>query len=197
MRKAPPDAVIVATGAVPANLPVRGTDNKNVVQANDVIRGIVPVGHRVVVIGGRHVGMEVAIDLAGQGKNVSLVTRRKVGRDVRKATRLALINMLMELDVRLYPYFDVVEIRDNGVMAVNEGSLFFFKADTVILAVGVLRKMGLWIASAQQSPRCTPSETAWNRGTPWPRSARAPRSAASSEPFSYNRNQEVRQDQPS
>ncbi|MBA4422000.1 MAG: hypothetical protein C0390_02720 [Syntrophus sp. (in: bacteria)] len=143
VERRPPDAVIIATGAMPANLSVRGTDHKNVVQANDVICGTAPVGHRVVVIGGRHVGMEVAIALARKGKNVSLITRRKMGRDVRKAIRLALMSMLMELEVRLFPYFEVVEIRDNGVMAINEGSLFVFKADTVILAVGALPENGL------------------------------------------------------
>jgi len=80
--------------------------------------------------------MEVAIAAARQGKHVSLISRRKIGRDVRKALRLALLAELMELDVRLYPYFDVVGIRDAGVMAVNEGTFFFLKADTVILAVG-------------------------------------------------------------
>ncbi|PIV06970.1 MAG: hypothetical protein CO013_09315 [Syntrophobacterales bacterium CG_4_8_14_3_um_filter_58_8] len=136
VEKHHPDTVIIATGATPANLPVRGANRKNVVQANDVIRGAAPAGDRVVVIGGRHVGMEVAIALARQGKDVSLITRRKVGRDVRKATRLALLDMLMEQKVRLYPYFEVVEIRDGGVMAVNEGTLFFLKADTVVLGVG-------------------------------------------------------------
>ena len=131
-----PDVVIVATGAIPATLPVRGADKQNVVQANDVIRGAVPVGDRVVVIGGRHVGMEVAVALARRGKDLSLVTRRKVGRDVRKATRLALLELLLEQKVRLYPYFEVVEIRDGGVMAVNEGTLLFFPADTVVLGVG-------------------------------------------------------------
>ncbi len=143
VEKRRPDAVIIATGATPASLPVRGANRKNVVQANDVIRGAAPVGDQVVVIGGRHVGMEVAIALARQGKDVSLVTRRKVGRDVRKATRLALMDMLMEQRVRLYPYFEVVEIRDRGVMAVNEGTLFVLKADTVVLAVGATPAKGL------------------------------------------------------
>ena len=40
-------------------------------------------------------------------------------------------------------YFEVVEIRDDGVMAVNEGSLFFFKADTVVLGVGATPEKGL------------------------------------------------------
>lgn len=131
-----PDAVIVATGATPAALPVQGADGAHVVQAVDVICKRARLGERVCVIGGRQLGMEVAIAAAQQGKDVSLISRRKIGRDVRKALRLALLAELMEMDVRLYPYFEVVGIRDAGVMAVNEGSFFFLKADTVILAVG-------------------------------------------------------------
>ncbi len=138
-----PDAVIVATGATPATLPVRGADRNNVVQANDVIRGLATTGERVVVIGGRHVGMEVALALSRQGKEVALVTRRRVGRDVRKATRLALLELLMERKVPLHPYFEVVEIQDSGVMAVNEGTLFFLPADTVVLGVGAVSEKGL------------------------------------------------------
>ena len=51
VEKRHPDAVIIATGATPASLPVRGANRKNVVQANDVARGNVPAGNRVVVIG--------------------------------------------------------------------------------------------------------------------------------------------------
>ncbi len=137
VRQKRPDAIIVATGANPANLRVRGAEGKNVVQASDVIRGKAKVGDRVVVVGGRYVGMEVAISLARRGKSVSLVTRRRLGRDVAKGTIGMLRNMLIEYGVHVYPDSEVVEIRDNGVMAVNIGSLFFLKADTVVLAVGV------------------------------------------------------------
>jgi 2,4-dienoyl-CoA reductase (NADPH2) len=36
-----------------------------------------------------------------------------------------------------------VEIRESGVMAVNEGTLFFLKADTVVLAVGATPGKGM------------------------------------------------------
>ena len=136
VRKQNPDTLIIATGATPMGLPVRGAEGRNVVQANDVICGTVTAGERVVVIGGRETGMEMAITLARKGKNVSLVTRRKVGRNVRKETRLLLLSKLVEHEVRLYPDSEVVEITENGVLAVSEGSLLFLKADTVILAVG-------------------------------------------------------------
>lgn len=142
-RKEKPDALIIATGASPATLPVRGADGKNVVQANDVICGTATVGNRVVIIGGRNVGMELAVTLARQGKDVSLVTRRKPGRDLRKETRLLLMTKLIEHGVRLHPDSEVVEIRENGVTTVSEGDLYFLKADTVILAVGAIPDKGL------------------------------------------------------
>jgi 2,4-dienoyl-CoA reductase (NADPH2) len=51
--KMKPDAVVVATGAVPVGLDVPGIDRKNVVQSNDVLTGKVKVKGRAVVIGGR------------------------------------------------------------------------------------------------------------------------------------------------
>jgi 2,4-dienoyl-CoA reductase-like NADH-dependent reductase (Old Yellow Enzyme family)/thioredoxin reductase len=136
VEKQNPDAVIVATGAAPASLHARGAEGGNVVQANDVICGTANVGDKVVIIGGRYVGMEVAITLAQKGKNVSLLTRRKVGRNVRKNIRLLLMDRLIENGVKLYADSEAVDIRPDGVAAVCEGNLFFLKADTVILAVG-------------------------------------------------------------
>jgi len=143
VRKQNPDTVIIATGAAPASLKVRGIAGKNVVQANDVICGKANVGDKAVVIGGRYVGMELAVALAEKGKDVSLVTRRKVGRNVRKNIRLFLMERLIETGVKLYPDSEALEIRPNGVVAVNEGNLFFLKGATVILAVGAIPENGL------------------------------------------------------
>jgi NADPH-dependent 2,4-dienoyl-CoA reductase/sulfur reductase-like enzyme len=136
VRQKSPDAVILATGATPAKLNVRGVEGKNVVQATDVICGKVNVGDRVVVVGGRYVGIEIAISLAQQNKKVSLVTRRRLGRDIGRANMAALRDLLIEHGVHVYPDSEVVEISGNGVLSVNFGSLFFLKADTVVLAVG-------------------------------------------------------------
>jgi 2,4-dienoyl-CoA reductase-like NADH-dependent reductase (Old Yellow Enzyme family)/thioredoxin reductase len=132
-----PDVVILATGAKPAKLNVCGEEGKNVVQATDVIRGKADVGDRVVVVGGRYVGIEIAVSLAQQGKKVSLVTRRRLGRDIGNRANLgALRDLLIEYGVYVYPDSEVVEISDSGVSCVNFGNLFFLKADTVVLAAG-------------------------------------------------------------
>jgi len=134
-----PDVVVVATGASPQSLDVPGVDGKNVVQANDVIMGKVTLGERVVVIGGRMVGMEVADLLAEQGKKVYLVTKNKLGEDgmaLERNVYRALRDRLIEHGVHLFPDSPVHDIRENGVYIEYQRELVSLKADTVVLAVG-------------------------------------------------------------
>lgn len=62
-----PDAVIVATGAVPASLNIPGIDSRKVVYANQVLSGEVKTGQKVAIIGGGGIGCEVALYLAKEG----------------------------------------------------------------------------------------------------------------------------------
>ncbi len=132
-----PDVAVVATGAVPQSLEVAGAEGKNVVQVNDVILGKAKVGNTVVVVGGRYLGMEIADQLASEGKKVTLVTRRALGREVQRSIYLTLRNRLIEKGVHLFTNSPVVQIMSNGVYIVFENELVFLKADTVVLAVGV------------------------------------------------------------
>lgn len=137
VKKENPDIVVIATGASPAILDIKGIDNKNVVQANDVILGKVKTGNRVVVIGGRYLGMEIADQLAGEGKKISLITRRDLGRDMERNVYLTLRNRLIRKGVYLYQNCPVVEIMTDGICVVFNNDLVFIEADTVVLAVGV------------------------------------------------------------
>jgi len=139
VEKMRPDAVVLATGAVPKTLAVPGVEGKNVVQAYDVILGKAKAGDRVVVVGGRLVGMEVALSLVRLGKKVSIVTLNRLGENgkpVNLNLYLRLRDCLLDYDVRLFPHSSVVEIKNNGVVIVNGKELLFLKADTVVLAVG-------------------------------------------------------------
>jgi pyruvate/2-oxoglutarate dehydrogenase complex dihydrolipoamide dehydrogenase (E3) component len=139
VRGLKPDVAIVATGAVPRVLQVAGADGPNVVQAVDVVNGKAKVGDTAVVIGGRYLGMEVAIMLAKQDKKVSLATERELGRNGRwmeRNIKITLKDRLIECGVYLYLFSPVKEVRDNGVMIVQDRELTFLKADTVVLAVG-------------------------------------------------------------
>jgi len=46
----------------------------------DVLTGKVQTGNEIVVIGGRTVGLSVALFLADKGKKVSVITRSKIAR---------------------------------------------------------------------------------------------------------------------
>ncbi|MFA4836095.1 MAG: FAD-dependent oxidoreductase [Dehalococcoidia bacterium] len=136
VREVTPDTVVMATGARPAALNVPTLNCKNVVQAVDVIAGRAQTGQRVVVIGGRFIGMELALSLAEQDKKVSLVTRRNLGRDTDKSIYTHLRDRLIEREVQILTNSPIYEIRENGVYVNHQNQLLFLKADTIVLAVG-------------------------------------------------------------
>jgi len=139
LKQLKPDVAVVAVGATPATLDVPGIDGSNVVQALDVITGKCKVGDRVAVIGGRYMGMEMAVSLAEQGKKVTLITARELGQNSRfieRNIRLTLRDKLMENDVCVFTHSPVRQITPEGVLFISSRELAFAKVDTVVLAVG-------------------------------------------------------------
>ena len=140
-----PDAVVVATGSRSATLDVPGINGKNVVQANDILSGKVQAGRKVVVVGGRGLGCDAALFLAEKGKDVSIVTRSKVGRDMLHNLKQTMLEFLVKARVHMYDFTVPDSITEKGVNcwfdsgdAKERDNLFFFlPADTVVLAVGV------------------------------------------------------------
>jgi len=134
-----PDTVVIATGAVPRTLPIPGIKGPNVVQANDVIIGKAKPKGRVVIIGGRFIGMEVALSLADQGKKVSIITLAGLGENGSKLERMTfrtLARRLIESGVPIYPHTQALEMTDGHVIISYNHDICFLPADTVILAVG-------------------------------------------------------------
>jgi len=138
-----PDVVVLATGATPQTIEMPFAAQNSVVQVNDVILGKARVGKNVVVIGGRSLGMEIADALADEGKKVSIVTRRALGRDMERNVYLTLRNRLIEKGVYIYQNCPVAEIGAEGIYIVFNNDLTWLTADTVVLAVGVKPEQGL------------------------------------------------------
>jgi len=136
VREANPDAVVVATGSKPLGLDVRGSDCENVVQASHVLTEQVNVGDEVIVIGGRSVGLDVALHLAAKGKKVSVVEIRHIAWGLRPTLKLAYWEGLIKYGVYTYPNTVVDGITEHGVIAIHGGEIICLRADTVILAVG-------------------------------------------------------------
>ncbi len=139
LKQASADTVVVATGAYPKVPAIEGAKGKNVVQANDVITGKAQTGHRVLIVGGRLLAMEVALQLAEQGKSVALTTLHLLGENGAPPERQLYEeyrNRLFNIGVQIFENAPVMEIREGGAYIVFHKALCFLKADTVVLAVG-------------------------------------------------------------
>ncbi len=69
------DALICAMGSRPRALPIPGADGKEIYTIDQVFGQEEALGHRVVVVGGGHSGLETALYLARAGHGVTLLTR--------------------------------------------------------------------------------------------------------------------------
>jgi len=139
-----PDVVVVATGSKPLTPKIPGVENA--VMADDVLLGKVQPGAKVVIVGGGLVGVELALHLAKQGKDVTVVEALpEIARDLEPISKIALTRprgpwpegLLWKYNVKVLTSSPVVEVRKDGVVVVREMlRLETIPADTVILAVG-------------------------------------------------------------
>ncbi len=130
------DAVIVAVGSRPIEVPIPGIENA--MRALDVYTHMDQVGSSVVVVGGGLVGCEVGLHLAKNGRTVTVIELQdKLAPDAYKMHRVGLIH---ELNQRLTAKTGLrcTSITPQGVTAVNvagvEGTI---AADTVVYALGM------------------------------------------------------------
>jgi len=129
--------VILATGAKPIVAPIAGVELAHVVQANDVLAGVVNVGANVVVIGGGQVGAEVAAHLGVHLRNVVLVEQEAaIAPTEPLAPRWHLLAGLKKREVTMLTKTTVKEITADFVVVEAAGVKREIVADTVVLAIG-------------------------------------------------------------
>jgi 2,4-dienoyl-CoA reductase (NADPH2) len=161
-----PDAVILATGALPIKPPIPGVALSHVVQAWAVLQGKAVTGRRVVIIGGGAVGVETALFLAEKGTlspqalKFLLVNRAenpedlyelatrgtkeivvlemidKMGKDIGKTTRWGILQDLSRNGIETRATTKALEITETGVKVEMDGNIEDIPADTVVLAAG-------------------------------------------------------------
>ena len=95
--------------------------------------------HDVVIIGGGSIGCELGLELARKGRNVSVVARRTILRNLNDIMKASLkLQMKQCEDLHVYTYTNVKEITEEGVIVSDrDGKERLIKADTVIMAVGM------------------------------------------------------------
>lgn len=136
-REISPDVLIAAVGAEPIipNIPGVGFENVVIAASNYDEETI---GEKVVIIGGGLVGCEEGLNLAYQGKDVTILEMlEKVAPDAPYLHWLGLTKEL-EKSVKIETSTRCTQITGGGVYAVNaEGEEKFYPANTTILATGL------------------------------------------------------------
>ena len=131
------DAIIAVTGAKPVKPRIPGIERKIVESAETAYLHPDAVGEKVCILGAGLVGLELAIYLAMQGKQVQVLELMPQIND--GGNFLHAIGLRAELKkqgVKIAFETKAEEIRDDGVLARNKDGEAFFPADKVIYAVG-------------------------------------------------------------
>jgi NADPH-dependent 2,4-dienoyl-CoA reductase/sulfur reductase-like enzyme len=136
-----PDALIVAVGAVPITPDVPGIDSPGVHWVGDVDAGKVNVGDDVIVVGAGIMGVEAALALSQEGKNVTVIEMKgkdKILLDVPGINASYLKFWLEEEKGRFITETTIEEITGTGIRTVNNRfQRTEYAADTIVLATGM------------------------------------------------------------
>lgn len=135
ITKEAPDALIIASGAKPQRPPVPGIDKPIALDLFDVLDEKVKVGQKVVIWGGKEIGVQTAEWLAANGKDVTIVEEgERVGKDINIFNILCHRKKLAELKINQVTEAKVERITDKGIVIIKEGKEEEIKADSVIVA---------------------------------------------------------------
>jgi NADPH-dependent 2,4-dienoyl-CoA reductase/sulfur reductase-like enzyme len=136
-----PDVIINAAGGVPFAPPIKGIDNPKVEFISDVDNKRVPVGKKVVLMGGGLAGLEGAIQLAYEGHEVTIIDmlpKDKLWREIMDELRSGLIEYMEKYEVGLVDDASITEVTDAGVKyRKSSGEEGIVEGDTFVAAFGI------------------------------------------------------------
>ncbi|MBC3797314.1 FAD-dependent oxidoreductase [Acetobacterium tundrae] len=136
------DAIVIAVGAGPIIPKVPGVEKPHVHWAPEADSGKVSVGNKTLIIGAGAVGLECAIELAREGRDVAVI-EMAAGLSSLMASNHAVFGDIMteiqKLNIPIHFNSRLEEITDTSVICTNleEPGKIEFPADTVLLALGV------------------------------------------------------------
>jgi 2,4-dienoyl-CoA reductase-like NADH-dependent reductase (Old Yellow Enzyme family) len=113
--------------------------------ARNLSRWWMPLGKRIVILGGGLVGLELAEFLCERGRSVAVVDEGSVfGAEMAPPRRWRVLHELREHGVAMHPGVRTQRIDDAGVhLANSDGDGQVLPADAVVLAVGTVANPGL------------------------------------------------------
>jgi NADPH-dependent 2,4-dienoyl-CoA reductase/sulfur reductase-like enzyme len=133
-----PEAVVVATGAVPIIPEIWNGKKFKTVTALEVLGGYKGIKERIVVVGGGLIGCETAEFLAERYKDIIILEMlESIGSDIGPTLRPHILERLKAADIQIEVGVKIIEINEKGVMGLRNGSSEFFNAGTIVIAVGM------------------------------------------------------------
>ena len=138
IEKEDPDAIIVSTGSNFAHPPIPGIDGPKVVPVRDCELHTKPVGQKVVVCGGGVVGLEAAVMLGMEGKDVTVIDMIPLENWAAEMPVFNHIELNYQLDkynVKRFGGEAITEFAEDGV---HTASGKVYEGDTYVLALGVV-----------------------------------------------------------
>jgi 2,4-dienoyl-CoA reductase-like NADH-dependent reductase (Old Yellow Enzyme family)/NADPH-dependent 2,4-dienoyl-CoA reductase/sulfur reductase-like enzyme len=136
------DALILAVGSKPIVPLIPGIDKPHVHWAPEADSGKVEVGNKTVIIGAGAVGIESAIGLKREGKEVIVLEMASDLSNLRKSAggaSMELMALVQELDIPIHLNCKLMEVTDRTVICsdTTTSENITFPANTVLLAVGM------------------------------------------------------------
>ena len=167
------DAIVVAAGGIPDEPDIPGIQGKNVLssaelrgRASSALRLLgpemlgratkmwLPVGKRVVIIGGGIQGCEIAEFLAKRGRRATIVEATdQVGLEIPLLQRILLLPWLAKKGVEILTKRSYEEITPKGlVVADDNGRVETIRADTIVVATPLKPNPGAYEAFRGKAP---------------------------------------------
>ena len=146
VEKEKPDAVFVAIGGVPVVPPIPGIDRGNVFSATEAYLGKIPAAAgKVLIAGAGLTGIDCAMALSGQGRDVTVVDVLPLtdwsGADALRQPRL---DILTKNGVKLLPGYRIVEFTGSGATVTDSsGKVSDIAADVIVTAFGITPRQQL------------------------------------------------------
>ncbi len=153
VKKASPDAVVLAAGARPIFPDIPGIRGGNVITAIDLLEGRGKSGKTAIVLGGGLAACETALHLAQKGSKVTIVKRTEaLLENMYEANRDHLLLMLSQEHVNIIKGVQIEEVTAQGVTISKLGEKQRLEADTVVLSLGLEPRKELVVALQDKVP---------------------------------------------
>jgi len=133
-----PDAVLLATGAIPACPFVEGIEKKIVFTIDAILCDDKSIPQKTVVVGGGAAGCEIAFHLCEHGSSVAIVEiLPEIGGGLESTTKKILLKKIKENNVRIITESKLLKVKDNGVVIIDKNkNQTFIKTQRVVIAIG-------------------------------------------------------------